>query len=210
MKKKWLIWLMTCLTVILCAFAASGCDMLTAFMGGSAQQSAQAQAFTYKLNKDGTGYVVTGYEGEDVVIRIPDTYEGLPVTAVGQRAFYNNEKIEMVFTGQNVTIIEPNAFYGCTALKEVTLNDGLQKIGSSAFSNCTAMTSIALGKTLKTISGYAFYNCSSLTAIYIPPSVDVIEASVFHCCDKLTILCREIKGGWERYFYCGRPVRTGQ
>lgn len=208
MKKKWAIRLVICLTFVVCMCSAFGCAGFPALPGASHSQSTQTDAFTYKLNKDETGYIVTGYEGTEADIRIPDVHEDKPVTAIGQRAFYKNESIQTLIMGENVTLIDSYAFFGCTALKEATLNDGLQKIGASAFTNCTALTAIGLGKTLKTISGYSFYGCSALPLIYIPDSVEIIEASAFGNCGKLTIWCQGYrKGGWDSFFYCGRPVQ---
>ena len=38
------------------------------------------------FEKTENGYSVTGYEGAPTVVVIPETYEGLPVTSIGERA----------------------------------------------------------------------------------------------------------------------------
>lgn len=147
----------------------------------------------YKLNGDGTGYIVTGmgtYENyKESEIIIPDTYRGLPVVGIDDRAFNNNELINKVVISDNVQEISQFAFYGCKNLKTVEIGNGVEHIGSTAFGECSALESITLGTSLTAIDDCAFAYCSNLKTIIIPSGVTTIKFSAFLSCWDLTIYC---------------------
>lgn len=166
----------------------------------------------FTLNDDGTAYTVTGVGTcRSQNIAIPDTYNGLPVTAIGDKAFYNssstaNSPPRRVLVGANVTSIGEAAF-AYMNLIEITLPSGLETIGINAFRNCTfkeidlpdSITSIGDGafagcenlKTMKlpsgisTISDLMMCACSSLTSVEIPSTVTSIGARAFQACTSL-------------------------
>ena len=79
------------------------------------------------FEKTDAGYSVTGYEGTPTAVVIPDTYDGLPVTSIGDYAF---------------------AY--CTSLASVTIPDSVTSIGWGAFSDCDFLASVTFeGKTEK-------------------------------------------------------------
>lgn len=138
---------------------------------------------SYEKNDDG-GYTVTGLTVEtspiaDIVI--PDTYNGLPVTAIGDMAFELNPIITSVTLGKNVTEIEPYAFKGCELLQTVTLNDGLQKIDRNAFA-ASALTEIpALPASLTYLGIYAFAE-TNITSLTLPDTLTTIGHGIVASC----------------------------
>ena len=74
--------------------------------------------YTYVLLEDG-GALITGYDGEDEELTVPDELDGHAVREIGEEAFY-----------------------GCYSLTSVTLPDSLTFIGNYAFSFCDALTLI--------------------------------------------------------------------
>ena len=80
-------------------------------------------------------------EAQDIVI--PDTYLGKPVTAIAERAFYNDLSVKSLDTGDNC-----------------------QYIGESAFRNAYAILELKLGASVKTIAKYAFLNTNGLYTVY--------------------------------------------
>ena len=124
-------------------------------------------------------------------IVIPDTYKGLPVTEIGEKAFYNiNDAhlsyIKSVEIGDSVTTIGFSAFYGCSSLTSVVIPDSVTSIGDGTFYDCSSLTSVVIPDSVTSIGGYAFYNCSSLTEIVIPDSVTSIGGYAFYNCSSLT------------------------
>ncbi|MBO4452411.1 MAG: leucine-rich repeat protein [Clostridia bacterium] len=112
---------------------------------------------------NGGSYNVTGIGScTDKDLVIPSIYKGLPVTAVGDSAFEDCEKLTNVTIPGTVVAIGDNAFDNCSTLTAVIIPDSVQSIGDSAFSNCICVISAVFGSGLKSIGVNAFSNCPSL------------------------------------------------
>ena len=138
--------------------------------------------FTYTENNG--GYTVTGLTVETLPIAdivIPDTYNGLPVTAIGDMAFEFNPIITSVTLGKNVTEIEPYAFKGCELLQTVTLNDGLQKIDRNAFAASALAEIPALPASLTYLGIYAFAE-TNITSLTLPDTLTTIGRGIVASC----------------------------
>lgn len=81
---------------------------------------ADTNDFSFALNGDGDGYVVTGYSGSDTAVTVPDWYMNLPVTEIGNGAFQGNTAIKTVSLPSTVVKIGASAFKGCTSLTKIT------------------------------------------------------------------------------------------
>ena len=110
----------------------------------------------------------------EVDIVIPDTYNGLPVTEIGARAFYECVYIESVKIPNSVTSIGDRAFYNCSSLTSVVIGDSVTSIGHQVFCGCSSLTSVVIPNSVTSISSEAFSSCDSLTSIEIPDSVTSI------------------------------------
>ncbi len=111
---------------------------------------------------------------ESGVVRIPDTYKGLPVMWIYTKAFYGREDITEVIIGNNVQYIESYAFALCYNLKSVTI-----------------------GNKVESIDHHAFLKCESLESVFIPQSVNFIGSSIFNGCTGLQSVVFENKTGWR-------------
>ena len=76
--------------------------------------------FSFASNADGTGYVVTAYNGQASSVTVPDWHNGLPVVAIGEGAFQGNGELRSVSLPSSVTVIGKAAFKNCSALAAVT------------------------------------------------------------------------------------------
>ena len=73
--------------------------------GPSEPAEPASEGLVFTKNADNLSYAVTGYEGNGGVVLIPDTYEGLPVTVIGEEAFMGCETMNGVIIPGSVTTI---------------------------------------------------------------------------------------------------------
>jgi len=148
----------------------------------------QAQ-FTYATN-DNT-ITITGYTGPGGNVVIPSIITGLPVTRIGDEAFYSVGNPLTNLTGvsipQSVTSIGKSAFMQCAGLTNVNLPDSVAFLGDQAFCSCNSLTSLTIGKAVTTIragEGLPLYGtfqwCTSLTCLTIPDNVTNITDGYVH------------------------------
>lgn len=119
-------------------------------------------------------------------IVIPETLGGVPVTTIGDKAFYYCTRISSVKLPSTVNKIGNGAFDGCSSLTSVNIPNGVTFIGDHAFSECAMLTSVTLPNSVVTIEDCAFSNCSSLTSVNIPSHITSINAHLFWGCSSLT------------------------
>ena len=134
--------------------------------------------WSFKTNGDGT-CAVDGYEGTHETIAIPPAYEGMPVTAIGDKTFFQRQ------------------------MKSLEMPDSLVSLGFRTFAGCTALESIRFSQALQTINENAFEECTALASIVIPDSVQVVETDAFADCTALknvsfaetTVICYDAFDG---------------
>ena len=116
-------------------------------------------------NSDGRSFTVRAFiRGALTDVEVPAEFRDLPVSAIGERAFYD-----------------------CRGLKSIVLPKRLRVIGGGTFAGCSSLTSIVVPDGVKEIGINAFEDCSSLTSIVIPASVEKIDVNAFYPTNKLTI-----------------------
>jgi hypothetical protein len=98
--------------------------------------------YLFTTNNDGS-LNIEQYTGPGGAIVIPDTTNGLPITSIGNLAFFNISTLASVTVGTNVA-----------------------SIGDQAFSD-SSVTSIALPASVTNISFNSFQTCFSLTNIVV-------------------------------------------
>lgn len=132
-------------------------------------------------------------KGTDIIIN--DTaLEGIPFTAISEKAFFNDKQLTSLSLPSSVERVDSSAFEGASNLKTITFSDGgkgLKKIDSLAFKDCSSLESIDLSNAeITEIPARAFENCTSLKSVKLPPTVTKIANNAFSGCSKL----EEIKG----------------
>jgi hypothetical protein len=143
----------------------------------------QAQ-FNYTINNG--AITITEYTGSGGAVSIPSTINGLPVSGIGESAFYHRTNLTGVTIPSSVTSIGSYAFYFCTSLTNVTIPNSVTSIGSYAFYFCTGLTSVTIPNSVANIGHHVFKLCTSLTSVTIPNSVANVGRDVFYFCDSLT------------------------
>ena len=91
-----------------------------------------------------TSLTITSYDGIGKEVVVPAEIDGVPVVAIGDRAF----------EGRTVT--------------SVTLPDGVVSIGNFAFNNCSSLKTVTMGEGIETIGDNVFDGCIVIEDIVIP------------------------------------------
>jgi hypothetical protein len=145
--------------------------------------------YTYNELPDGTYSITCNNKTECTKAEIPSTYEGQPVTVIGNRAFVNCTTLKSVIIPDGIIKIDSLAFYGCNSLTGIKIPDSVISIGENAFRYCKVLTSAIIGDNVINIDSYAFNSCTSLTSVIIGNSVTTVGESVFSGCpiEKATI-----------------------
>jgi hypothetical protein len=154
----------------------------------SEQIAARAQ-FVYSVANG--AITIAGYSGPGGAVAIPSAVNGLPVTSIGDYAFYfysaiNHDSLTNVTIPDSVTNIGDYAFLGCRGLRGVTIGNGVTCIGYYAFCECTSLAGVTIGNGVTCIGAWAFESCSNLTVVTIPSSVTSIETETFEDCTSLS------------------------
>ena len=154
---------------------------------------------------------INGYIGQDEDVIIPPEINGIPVTRIGEKAFYQCEKIISVVIPDSVTIINEFAFAycsklinitfgnhttsigdfafcGCTSLVDLNLPDSITTIGFASFSDCSKLVNINIPNGVTSLGQFAFSNCSELISITIPNGITNIGQATFQNCTNLAII----------------------
>ena len=174
--------------------------VLLTCLGTSSSFGQGTAGLAYTLINGNTQYSVTGYTGSATTVEIPDTYNGKPVTRIGEYAFKDKTIITNVTISASVSLVDNFAFSNCSGLNSVTFADGslLGYFSGWAFYGCVSLQNISIPENntvYKSIDGVVFrkdmtslvkYPCGkNLTNYIIPSTVKKIEFGAFYQCDKL-------------------------
>src|SRR6185436_18409317 len=160
----------------------------------------------YAVSVSGTAYVDYSPNASGAIV-IASTYNGSPVTSIGNNAFigtgltsvsipdsvtsighyaFKRTRLTNVSFPNSVTSIQIGSFSTCTGLTSIIIPNSVTSIGQAAFESCTSLTSVIIGDSVASIGNGAFMFCSSLTNVIIGNSVTSIEAFAFLRCTSLT------------------------
>lgn len=125
-------------------------------------------AFSYTYAKRKTGVTITGFEGKlPSEVEIPAEIDGLPVTSIGNYAFYECTNLSNISIPDNVTSVGSYTFYKCTSLSNITIPDSVTSIGACAFFGCENLNSIVIPRSVTRVGEYAFRACEKLSSVTI-------------------------------------------
>ncbi len=151
-----------------------------------------SEGLEFKLNADEKSYSVSGIGTcTDTAVVIPAEHDGLPVTEIGWKAFYDCETLRSVTIPDSVTRIGDWAFSNCSSLTNITIPSSVTSIGDFAFHVCETLRSVTIPSSVTSIGYSAFDGCSSLTNITIPSSVTSIGDLAFIGCSDLASITVE-------------------
>ena len=102
------------------------------------------EGLEFTANDANTEYSVTGYNGTKNVIIIPEEYNGLPVTSIGESAFYSKRTITSITLPNTITSVGFSAFKYCAELTSLVIPDSVTSIGSAILADCTKLESVTI------------------------------------------------------------------
>jgi len=145
------------------------------------------ESFEFTLLEDNT-YEVKLKKIENIpnTIVIPETYNDVAVTVIGDGAFKDLKEIVSISLPNTITKIGRNAFSGCENLVTINISEGVKEIGNSAFKNCYNLKNIELPSTIEKIDTLAFYNCKSIKVFVLSQNLKSIGEFAFFECSNLT------------------------
>ena len=148
---------------------------------------------TYSVEGDSVT-IVDCDENASGELYIPSTYEGKPVTSIGDLDFYGCTKLTRATIPDSVTAIGYAAFSKCVSLKSIDVGEGnteYSSVDGVLFDkNKTVLIHFPAGKGghytipdgVTSIGDHAFIQCARLTSVTIPDSVTSIGALAFRDC----------------------------
>ena len=109
---------------------------------------------------------LTGYEGTDQSLIVPDEVAGCPVTTIGQGVF-SGATLESVGLPSSIKHIRSNAFHFCDALTELVLPEGLEILEADSVGYCDQLKKVHIPASVKEVYGSPIVDCPNLTELTI-------------------------------------------
>jgi len=154
------------------------------------------------------GYVVDDFSGYYAgEIEIPESYDGIPIVAIGDDAFRFCETLKGITIPSGVTRIGGRAFSNCTSLRSISMPDGLITIGDRAFYNCKGLKQVIIPDSVESIGVFAFNCCENLVEIKLPEKLKSISEGMFYCCyclEQIAVPDGVTSVGNEAFYECGK------
>ena len=104
---------------------------------------------------------------------------------LGDYAFYELSKLNIVKLPKNLASIGSNAFNGCNSLRELEVPQTVQSIGSSAFHGCNSLQEITIPEGVISLPYGIFWNCYGLEKVTLPDGLEIIDDYAFYFCRSL-------------------------
>jgi hypothetical protein len=127
-----------------------------------------AENFDFTL--EGDSITITKYKGSATEVVIPFRIDDIPVTSIGDNAFYDCDHLVSVSIPSSVTSIGGSAFDNCDSLVSVTIPSSVTSIGYLAFSGCNKLTDITVdaGNTVYSSVNGVLFSKDGKTLIQYP------------------------------------------
>ncbi len=146
-------------------------------------------------------------ETDRVNLIIPAEIDGMPVTEIAEKAFYNEDSIHSVQFPETLEIIGKNAFTGCDNLISIELPKNVKSI-EAAFGGCDSLETVILNEGIQNINSafgsaqieeitipgsvtsmeYAFDDCMKLKTVTLSEGITTIDEHEFYNCINLTTI----------------------
>lgn len=161
----------------------------------------KTEAVTYKANSDGTGYIVTGVDGPDACVVIPETYLGKPVVGIATDALAYKEGrgwIRNLVLPSSLQFIESGAlsdfrtnrtFFRGTVEQWLGVDIGRDMdnpfyhiASDEVWIHGECVYDIIIPNGVTEIKKFAFAGCRGLKSVQFPASLETIGEEAFYDC----------------------------
>jgi len=138
----------------------------------------------FKYSEYNGEIIITGLKESvsDTSIVIPETINGMPVTAIGAKAF-ESTSITGIKIGENIKVLGKQAFSECKNLKSAIWNCKCNAIPDYCFYRCTKLKHFDFSA-IKKVGQYAFRE-SGLQEVCLPKNIEILECGTFSRCNGL-------------------------
>lgn len=141
------ILLISLFVCLLCAITLTACE----------ETKVPSEGLWMEHYDDINGYMVKSIGScKDTDLVIPSEYNGKPVVAIADAAFYQNKTITSVTLPESIRSIGHWAFAHCPKLTKVNMTNGMQTIGEFAFIESIKLEKITLPDSVNSIGRNAF------------------------------------------------------
>lgn len=131
---------------------------------------------------------IADYKGQSDFLTVPQEIQGVPVTTIGDGAFYGCQALVQVTIPDSVKNIDTYAFQYCSNLTNVATGNGVTNVAACAFYGCENLSAIIFGERVASIGYQAFAYCSSLRSVALPDNVAQVGKSAFFDCRNIASL----------------------
>ena len=162
--------------------------------------------FTVQYGYKVDGYVLSGYQGSETDITLPETVSisgtDTAITTLGD-AFKGNKFVNSIEIPEGYTTIDLSALEGCTGLTSVSIPGSMQTISGTAFSGCTKLTTVTFAENAGgklSFGNKPFNGCTSLKTINLPIQTSDVnsDGNIFTGCTALESIT--VSEGNAKYF----------
>lgn len=170
--------------------------------------TAYSEGMEYTLNDDRSGYILSGLGTcTDSIIRIPETYQGLPVTEISTGILAYNENLEGVIISQNIENVGAWILRACPNATVISVDEGnpyyysegnclIERETGDIIAGCKTSV-IPTDGSITAIHNDAFSGHTGLESVYIPVSVTSIGINAFENCQLTSITYEGTMAQWE-------------
>ena len=184
-------------------------DRVNRYAGGTVSRDLNLYTTYYTKGLTFDAGSVSGYSGTAQQVFVPDLYNGIEITRIGEGAF-RDSGVRSVLLPAGITQVDDYAFYGCRYLTTVNLTDKVTSVGAYAFADaqrlesygtfavtviedglflgCSQIDVIELPEGVTSVGDLAFADCTSLKTFVLPEGVVSVGDQAFEQCTSLTSL----------------------
>ena len=152
-------------SVFVIALASLG--TIIGLLVNTGNMSEYSNGFRYQAS--GSRITITGYEGDDEDVVVPDKIKGKRVVGIDKDAFEEKssvvKSIKFNCTSSAFTIAE-EAFAELAALERVVLPKNIKEVANGAFKGCKALKTVIVPNSVTKIGANAFKDCAQLKFMY--------------------------------------------